>query len=128
MRSLQIWSGLPLLFFTLNPADVKHPFTLLYSSAASTWDSIRLPPCDDDVLAFLTQWRLSRLVAKDPVAAVKAFETHVRLFFEELLGCSCTPSTLHSDGIAAHTGGATHISIPMHVFVSGILLITFLLY
>ena len=28
MRSLQIWAGLPLLFFTLNPADVKHPFTL----------------------------------------------------------------------------------------------------
>ena len=32
MRALQAWFGFPALFFTLNPADVLHPFTLLFST------------------------------------------------------------------------------------------------
>ena len=104
MRSLQVWAGLPLIFFTLNPADVKHPFTLLYSSTASSWESMQLPPCDRKLQDLLRSVNLGKIVAKDPVAAVKAFQAHVQLFFAELLGCACSPAQLHSDGIAACTG------------------------
>ena len=48
--------------------------------------------------------QMHRLVAQDPVAAVRAFHAHVHSFFEQCLGCSCTPEDLHEDGIASNAG------------------------
>eukprot|EP00969_Alexandrium_andersonii_P231895 10240447-Alexandrium_andersonii.AAC.1 len=33
--ALRVWSGSSLVFFTLNPADTKHPFTIAYGAPAS---------------------------------------------------------------------------------------------
>ena len=43
-------------------------------------------------------------MAQDPVAAVRAFHAHVHSFFEQCLGCSCSPDDLHLDGIASKAG------------------------
>ena len=53
MRSLQIWPVMPLIFFTLNPADVKHPFTLLYSVEGVGLRRVGFPLGDADLLARL---------------------------------------------------------------------------
>ena len=105
MRSSQVRSGFPLAFFTLNPADVKHPFTLRFSVDGLDFQDVGFP-CDDDALFdALRSENLARRVAEDPVAAVKAFDLHVRLFFEELLGCTIDPSDLAVDGIASKGDG-----------------------
>ena len=50
-----------------------------------------LPDMDTQLHRVLKDANLHRLVAKDPVAAVRAFHAHVHSFFEQCLGCSCTP-------------------------------------
>ena len=101
MRALQIWFGFPLIFFTLNPADVKHPFTFYYSTEGFFDKRLDLELPDADLTHVLQNINLGRIVAKDPVAAVKAFHQHLRLFFDLLLGCTWDPQKLHCDGIAA---------------------------
>ena len=101
MRSLQVWAGFPLVFFTLNPADVKHPFTLHLSVDGLRWQKLSFACNDDALLEALGSIILSRLVAADPVAAVKAVDLHVRSFFAHLLGCTIDPARLAKDGIAS---------------------------
>ena len=106
MRSLQYWSGFPALSLTLNPADTHHPFTLHYGSLEEAATVADLPDMDTQLHRVLEDANLHRVVAKDPVAAVRAFHAHVHSFFEQCLGCSCTPDQLHPDGIAARAGAS----------------------
>ena len=79
LRALHIWQGLPTLFATLNPADTKHPFTILFSSAPDApWS-----PKDSDAALYeaMQQVQLLHRVAVDPVAVARAFHEHVQFFF-----------------------------------------------
>ena len=60
MRSLQVWAGLPLAFFTLNPADVKHPLTLYYSLDSLWLREILLPGVDSELQQLLSRQQLGR--------------------------------------------------------------------
>ena len=62
---------------------------------------MKLPTSDLHLEELLRTTNLSSIVAKDPVAAVKAFDLHIRFFFEHLLGCTIDPAKLNSDGVAA---------------------------
>ena len=100
MKSLQVWAGFPVAFMTLNPADGKHPFTLRYSVEGLALQEVGFPCTDEALLSELRSARLARTVAKDPVAAVQAFHTHVMTCFEQLCGCSMGPASLAVDGVA----------------------------
>ena len=103
LLSMIQYFGYPLLFVTLNPADVLHPFTWRRSLTA---DRIPLPPrsLDAHLLEVLQDVNLWQIVAKDPTAAVQAFHMHVAAFMHTLLDV-CTASTdLHTDAIASTTG------------------------
>ena len=101
MRALQTWFGMPLLFFTLNPADVLHPLTFHHSVDGSSFLQSGLPLADDALLAVLRSHKLADIVAKDPVAATRAFHAHVLAFFAHLAGCTIDPAKLALDGVAA---------------------------
>ena len=97
--SLRVAFGLPVLFLTLNPADVRRPFTLHFSGTADleSWqhgvdEDLQLVDC-------LRQARLAHVVAQDPVAAVRAFHAHLRSWFQN--ACSMSPEDLPLDGVAA---------------------------
>ena len=95
--------GYPLLFVTLNPADVLHPFTWRHSLSA---DRIPLPSgsLDAHLLQVLQDVNLWQTVAEDPTAAVQAFHLHVAAFMQKLLDVCTSASTLPPDGIASSTG------------------------
>ena len=98
--SMTYWFGMPLLFVTLNPADVLHPFT--WRSHLGT-ASIPVPSAglDPFLAAALQSANLWRIVAKDPTAAVQAFHTHVNTFLSDLLDVNTSADALHPDGIAS---------------------------
>ena len=132
LRALHIWQGLPTLFATLNPADTKHPFTILFSSAPDApWS-----PKDSDAALYeaMQQVQLLHRVAVDPVAVARAFHEHVQFFFEHLLGC-CPLDGPSCDGISSADGrgvlgpvaayfgvtepqlrGSLHIHILIHLY------------
>ena len=93
--SLHYWCGLPCIFLTVNPADVHHPFTLFFSTGAGLQ-----PVAPPDIALALRQKKLAQLIARDPVAAVRAFHQHLRLLFKALLGCALSPAELPVDGVA----------------------------
>ena len=102
LRALQVWQGLPSIFFTLNPADTRHPFTLYYSSCPEQpWQ-----PCstEHDLTEALAQVNLLQRVAADPVAVARAFHERVQLFLQELLGCITPGGAAWGDGVASGMG------------------------
>ena len=103
LRSMSYYFGLPLLFVTLNPADVLHPYTWRHSLASS---SEPVPACalDSHLRATLQSANLWRLVAQDPTAAVEAFHLHVRTFLRDLLDAATSPDNLPPDGVASLSG------------------------
>ena len=106
------------LFCTLNPADVLHPYTLHYSNAYGTTTTLSLPMLDTTLKETLKQFSLARIVAEDPVAATRGFYKHVRSFATDLLACTTDPQQLRADGIAA----TNHIGIfgPLSAFFGAV--------
>eukprot|EP00666_Eupelagonemidae_sp_cell4sb_P015488 gene15488-15593_t len=92
--ALRAGRGQPTLFFTLNPADVRHPLLLRFVEPALLREAEEL---DAAAALDLFQTRaaavpvpcsreMNRLVAQDPVAAVQFFYTMVRVALRDLLG------------------------------------------
>ena len=103
LASLTTYFGYPLLFVTLNPADVLHPFT--WRHALST-EPTPLPTTllDQHLLEALRSAHLWRIVAQDPTAAVEAFHVHVDTFLRTLLDVPSTSQHLSADGLASQNG------------------------
>ena len=103
LASLTTYFGYPLLFLTLNPADVLHPFTWRHalSTPPQPLPNLRL---DEHLLETLQQAQLWKLVAQDPTAAVEAFHTHVNAVLQTLLDVPSSSHQLPSDGIASKHG------------------------
>ena len=112
--SLRVWSGSQLVFFTLNPADTKHQFTVSFASAESFGDAdnleehhFLLTQTGDEKCRFynnLKPLQLRKVVAADPVACVRCFYLLVRLVCEHLLHCTIDSKSLHADGVASKDG------------------------
>ena len=132
LQALQIWQRLPTIFLTLNPADTRHPFTIVFSSAPDTpWE----PAASDHALYEAEkQIQLLHRVAIDPVAVARAFHEHISLCLVHLRGCAPMAST-PADGIASLNGtgvlgpvatyygvtgpqlrGSLHIHILIHLY------------
>ena len=83
--ALRVWSGASLVFFTLNPADTKHPFTIAFGASATDVEwahAIPLDASDDvhrDCRSRLPPLYVHEVVARGPVAAVRCFHTLVKL-------------------------------------------------
>lgn len=103
LQSMIQYFGYPLLFVTLNPADVLHPFTWRCSLSA---DRVPLPgtSLDPHLLEILQNINLWQTVAQDPTAAVQAFHMHVAAFMQTLLDVCTSSPNLHADGIASTNG------------------------
>lgn len=103
LTSMTTYFGYPLLFVTLNPADVLHPFTWRHAldTPATALPGAHL---DQDLLNALRSTQLWHVVAADPTAAVEAFHIHVATFLEELVDVPTTAAQLASDGVASSTG------------------------
>eukprot|EP00435_Cladocopium_sp_Y103_P047646 s1810_g14.t1 len=103
LTSMTTYFGYPLLFVTLNPADVLHPFT--WRHALDTLP-VPLPAAnlDQRFLDALRSAQLWHVVAQDPTAAVEAFHLHIETFLQQLVDVPATPAKLPSDGIASSTG------------------------
>ncbi len=103
--ALRLFYGISTIFLTLNPADTKHHFTITFAhDGAFETQRVSLDASDAEIAAFydgLPPLALHKLVANDPVAAVRCFHTLVVLVIRHLLGCADSPATLHADGIAA---------------------------
>ena len=74
-------------------------FTLRFASDSTMADLSPALDSDLTLAAHLRASRLAALIARDPVAAVRAFHAH--LLFQCLLGCTACPSNLACDGLAA---------------------------
>ena len=94
---LTTYFGNPLLFVTLNPADVLHPFTWRHSLDAP---ALPLPTAtlDQYLVSALGDHRLWRIVAQDPTAAVEAFHIHIDAFLKHLLDIPYSEADLPPDG------------------------------
>eukprot|EP00435_Cladocopium_sp_Y103_P038944 s2393_g10.t1 len=103
LASLTTYFGYPLLFVTLNPADVLHPFTWRHALSTSTEPLPELS-LDEHLLQALQSAHLWKLVAQDPTAAVEAFHTHVNAFLQTLLDVPSSSQHLPADGIASRHG------------------------
>ena len=131
LLALETYHGLPSVFFTLNPADTRHPWTCFFSTApAEPWQ----PVASDEALAeTLRRVNLLHRVATDPVAVARAFHEHVQCFFKFLLGCgdgSASPDgpiTAEGHGVLgpvlAYYGvtepqmrGSLHIHVLLHLY------------
>lgn len=103
LASLTTYFGFPVLFVTLNPADVLHPFTWRY---ALNTEAHPLPDLhlDTFLLEALRSANLWKVVAEDPTAAVEAFHTHVNAFLQVLLDVPSNSRDLPIDGTASKSG------------------------
>ena len=100
LTSLTTYFGFPLLFVTLNPADVLHPFT--WRHALDTGPQLlHAADLDKHLLDALRSIQLWHVVAEDPTAAVEAFHLHVETFLQQLLDVPTSSTKLASDGIAS---------------------------
>ena len=63
ITSLHYWLGCPVLFLTLNPADVAHPLILRYSFNGSSLNDMPLDLADTDLQRVLAEHDLATLVA-----------------------------------------------------------------
>ena len=90
------------IFCTLNPADILHPFTLYFHTTAdSSPEHLALPALSHALHERLRSESLSRIVAEDPLAATRAFYQHVRAFAGTLLSCVSDASALPLDNLAS---------------------------
>jgi hypothetical protein len=99
------------VFFTLNPADTKHQFTVSFASKENFDEReehsffLTLPEDEkNQFFAGLKPLQLQRLVADDPVAAVRCFYLLNSLVCELLFYCTIDPSKLSPDGVASLNG------------------------
>ena len=105
--AMRVYHGCSMVFFTLNPADTKHTFTISFACPESAkWPAhvIDLEADDDAQAEFrgrLTSLQIHEVVANDPVAATRCFHTLVTLVITALLNCTIDPKKLHPDGIAS---------------------------
>ena len=87
------------MFFTLNPADKRHPFVFFFAADAFTsWQPLT---SDAALQSALERVNLAHRVAADPVAVASAFHHHVEMFLAKVLDVSRTPSI---DGVASRLG------------------------
>ena len=113
ITSLHDWLGCPVLFLTLNPADIARPLTLRYSFSGSSLNDIPLDFADADLQHILTEHNLASLVATDPVSAVQSFYHHVQAMCEDLFCCTASGASLSVDGVASHINPTIHlIAVP----------------
>ena len=103
LKSLHYWLGCPVVFLTLNPADVAHPLTLRYSFQGLALNALPLDPVDASLRRILSEHDLAGLVARDPVSAVRSFYHHVRAMCTDLFCCVASSADLYVDGIASST-------------------------
>ena len=105
--AMRVYNGASVIFWTLNPADTKHTFTISFASPESAgWpDHVIDLEADDDAQARfrgqLTSLQIHEVVANDPVAATRCFHTLVQLVITVLLNCTIDPKKLHPDGVAS---------------------------
>ena len=105
--AMRVHGGASVVFWTLNPADTKHTFTISFASPEEAhWPDhvIDLEANDDAQAHFrgqLTSLQIHEIVANDPVAATRCFHTLVTLVITVVLNCTIDPKKLHPDGIAS---------------------------
>ena len=96
--ALRLYDGVSCAFLTLNPADTKHQFSILFAhNGAFDVQRVSLDAADEDIAEFykgLPPLALHNVVANDPVAAVGCFRKLVSLVLRYLLGCTDSPKTL----------------------------------
>ena len=82
--ALRLFDSISTIFLTLNPADTKHHFTITFAhDGAFETQRVSLDASDAEIAAFydgLPPLALHKLVANDPVAAVRCFLSTNHLF------------------------------------------------
>ncbi|TFK87004.1 hypothetical protein K466DRAFT_491708, partial [Polyporus arcularius HHB13444] len=73
LRALMMTHGVPHFYITLNPADLYNPVVKFLSGADIDVDRLLPEEVPDP-------WKQSVLVARNPVAAAKFFNTYIRAF------------------------------------------------
>ena len=113
--SMTRYFGAPLLFVTLNPADVLRPFTLKYSFDG-TPQPIPGISLDASLQKALRATKLWKIVASDPAAAVEAFHLHVRTFLEVLPDVNADPQKVSLSAVSRRCVDAVflgHCPLPL---------------
>jgi hypothetical protein len=84
--SLMAYTSAPFWYFTISPADIKHPICLYYADSKQTFNPfLRVP---DDRF---------RLIANNPVAGARFFHFMVQMFIKHILGINSGHKGLYGD-------------------------------
>jgi len=108
--AMRIWGGSSTIFWTINPADVKHEMTLTFSCGDVAesykynldWHDAEKNDFLDNTLPDLA---FHEIVATDPVAAVSFYDKFLELMLIHLFNMTTKPKHLHPDGVAGHEAG-----------------------
>jgi hypothetical protein len=102
ITSLIVAEGFPLFFMTVNPADLHHPLLLLLAGQRLDLDTDApdLPPLVER----------ARVVASDPVAAARFFDTFVKAVLSSLVHV-LGPVRAHFGTVEAQGRGSLHLHL-----------------
>jgi hypothetical protein len=98
IKALMVELGLPTFFITINPADFHHPLVLHYAGKKINLDH----PFEST--NWLPKEERARLVAHDPVAAAKFFNTLVETWLHTILGVT-EKSRMNEIGVLGRVSG-----------------------
>jgi len=94
IKALMMIYGLPTFFVTVNPADLNHPLVLHFAGKDINLDR----PFTD---GWLDKAQRARLVASNPVAVAKFFNTLITIWLKTIVGANTNPP--HEKGIFGRT-------------------------
>jgi len=97
IKALMMELGQPTFFITINPADLHHPILLHFGDKEINLD-------EPFLLNWLTKQERCRLVADNPVASAKFFQTLVTIWLETILGVHEHPSN-NERGVLGRVNG-----------------------
>ena len=104
LKSSMVYYGCPVIFLTINPADLHSPISLFYSG--ETIDVLQFDPAMHSVTERLT------IMLKNPLAVVEYFHNMVKTIIETVLKGGMFGNLLHYYGIIEYQGRATpHIHL-----------------
>ena len=110
--ALHLWSGCSLLFFTLNPHDIKNPLLLIFLGQQGVQvEPISLDWSDAEMAAYYervkkgNRYVLHEFASQYPVAAARCvhwtFDKVLQILFNCAPAANVSPSEMHTDGVAA---------------------------
>ena len=130
--ALHLWSGSSLLFWTLNPHDIKNPLLLVFlGNQGVQVERISLDWDDDEMAAYYERVKkgnrhvLHELATQYPAAAARCVHWTFDQVLQVLFNCApagnVKPDEMHTDGIAAHSepGLANYLFSYLGIFKQG---------